>query len=164
MADGFPPMRLFEPCSIYDSRLRKHAVTIGTHISTRGLTVIGYRGTGMSAEVVEHTFEPLFATTEIDKGTGLGPVHRGRRSAPTGRAGGSNGNGAKARQVAAARGYLRGRHGRPRPRPRPLGRRTRRAARRITPGCELPRWSLRRHHVTNGGDGVFSYSDTNRRV
>ena len=70
-------------------------MTIGTHISTRGLTVIGYRGTGMSAEVVEHTFEPLFATTEIDKGTGLGPVHRGRRSAPTGRAGGSNGNGAK---------------------------------------------------------------------
>jgi signal transduction histidine kinase len=31
-------------------------------------------GTGMTAEVIEHAFEPFFATKEIGKGTGRGKV------------------------------------------------------------------------------------------
>lgn len=47
--------------------------TIATHISTE-LQSSTTTGTGMSGEVIEHAFEPFFATKEIGKGTGRGKV------------------------------------------------------------------------------------------
>ena len=47
--------------------------TIATHISTE-LQSSATTGTGMSGEVIEHAFEPFFATKEIGKGTGRGKV------------------------------------------------------------------------------------------
>ena len=43
--------------------------TIGAHISTE-LQSSATTGTGMSAEVIEHAFEPFFATKELYDGGG----------------------------------------------------------------------------------------------